>query len=109
MRYGGFLLLVLVVFTVARYWAWIALTAAVIVLLVVAWKMTGWLGRVLERLERERAARRCARRAKREALARRADEQNRLFLACDDRGVYGEYPPHQDFSPETTTRRVERR
>ncbi|ATO63521.1 hypothetical protein BB737_05675 [Mycobacterium avium subsp. hominissuis] len=105
MRYGGFLLLVLAVFTIARYWLWIVAAAGIVVALVVLWKMTGWLDRLLER----RAARRAMARAERAAIIARAEEQNRLFLAGDDRGLYGEYPPPQDFSPESTTRRAEGR
>lgn len=105
MRYGGFFLLVLALFTVAKFWAWIAVGAAVIVALAVLWKLTGLLDRLLER----RAARRATARAERAATIGRAEEQNRLFLAGDDRGLYGEYPPPQDFSPESTMRRAEGR
>lgn len=109
MRYGGFLLLVLAVFTVARYWLWIAAAAGIVVALVVLWKLTGWLDRLLGRWLERREARRAMARAERAAIIARAEEQNRLFLAGDDRGLYGEYPPHQDFSPQSPTPRVERR
>lgn len=105
MRYGGFFLLLLALFTLAKFWAWIAIGAAVIVALAVLWKSVCWLDRRLD----ARAAKRGARAAELAAVARRADEQNTLFLAGDDRGFYGEYPPPQDFSPESTTRRVEGR
>ena len=45
----------------------------------------GWLAR---RDDRAIAARR-----RDAALCARADRQNQLVLAGDDRGVYGEYPP----------------
>lgn len=106
MRGGlGLALLVLVIFTVARFWVWIALAAAIVVALVVLWQAVGWLDRRLD----ARAADRAARAAEFTDIAARADEQNRLFLVGDERGFYGEYPPHQDFSPESTPRRVEGR
>lgn len=89
MRYGGFLLLLLVVFAVVKFWLWIAGAAAIAVLLCVLWKMTGQIDQWLER----RGERRAARRKERAAIAARADEQNRLYLAGDERGTYGEYRP----------------
>jgi hypothetical protein len=68
---------------------WIGLALAIAVLLVALWKLVGRLDRWLERWDNRRAAAR----AKRAAIARRAGEQNRLFLAGDERGTYGEYPP----------------
>jgi hypothetical protein len=88
---GGFLLLVLVIFTVVKYWVWIAAAVGIVVALVVLWKMTGWLGRRLDAGDAKRAARA----AELAAIAARADEQNRLFLAGDERGFYGEYGPKQ--------------
>lgn len=99
MRYGGFLLLVLVIFTVARFWLWIAAAAGAVALAMVLWKLAGWLDRRLN----ARDSKRGARAAELAAIARRADEQNRLFLAGDVRGIYGEYPPREDFSPQSTT------
>lgn len=90
MRYSGFLLLVLLVFTVARFWLWIAAALAVVVLLVVLWKFASMLDRWLERREKRRAARR----NELAAIARRADEQHAWVLAGDERGTYGEYRPN---------------
>lgn len=90
MRYGGVVLLVLLIFGVVRYAVWIGLAAAAVLLLVALWKFAGLLDRVLERRE----ARRASARFRRAEIARRADEQNQLFLAGDDRGVYGEYRPY---------------
>jgi hypothetical protein len=81
---------VLVVFTVVRYAVWIGLAAAIVALLAVLWKFTGWLDRQLERQEDRRAAARAAR----AEIARRADEQHALVLGGDERGTYGNYPPH---------------
>jgi FtsH-binding integral membrane protein len=89
--FGGFLLLVLVIFTVARCWLWIGLAVAIAVLLVVLWRFAGSLDRRLI----ARDARRAGRAARRAAIAARADEQNRLFLAGDQRGIYGDYRPKQ--------------
>jgi membrane protein implicated in regulation of membrane protease activity len=89
MRYGGLLLLLLVICVVVRYAVWIGLAAAAIVLAVVLWKFTGWLDRRLERRERRREAAL----SKRAAVAHRADTQHTWVLAGDERGTYGEYPP----------------
>lgn len=89
MRWSGFLLQLLLVCLVVKYWVWIAVAAAVVVTLVLLWKFTGWLDRHLERRERRREAERL----KLAAVARRADEQHAWTLAGDDRGIYGNYPP----------------
>lgn len=89
MRYGGFLLLVLAIFAVAKFWVWIVGVFAIAVLLFALWKFVDWLDRWLE----HRAERRALLRNERAAIARRADEQNRLFLAGDERGTYGDYRP----------------
>jgi hypothetical protein len=77
MRWAGLLLLVLAIGAVVKYAVWIALGAGIVVLLVLLWKFTGWLDKQLIARD-ERRAGRAARRA---AIAARADEQNRLFLA----------------------------
>lgn len=102
MRYGGFFLL-LAVLTVAKYALWLGIGLAVPVLAVTLWRFTSWLDNYLER----RTQRRAAARFRRDEIARRADEQNALALAGDDRGIYGDYPPHKDFSPVATGRRAE--
>lgn len=104
MRYGGFLFLVLLVFLAARYWLWIAVATGVVVALVLLWKSMGWLDRILTRRE----ARRASARFRRAEIARRADEQNQPYLAGDERGIYGDYPPTKDFSAVATGRRAKR-
>jgi UDP-N-acetylmuramyl pentapeptide phosphotransferase/UDP-N-acetylglucosamine-1-phosphate transferase len=89
MRYGGLLLLVLVIFTVVKYAVWIGLVVAIVALVALLWKFTGWIDRWLERREEHR---RIAR-AWLAAIARRADEQHAQVLAGDDRGIYGDYAP----------------
>lgn len=59
------------------------------------WKLAGVVDRWLER----RQERRERKQLERAALARRADEQNAQVVAGDDRGIYGEYRPHEDFPP----------
>ncbi len=59
---------------------WVVIVGAVCV--AVAVRM---VGRRVERIE--------ARRHRLAELAARADEQNRLVMAGDERGVYGEFPP----------------
>jgi hypothetical protein len=74
--------MLLVIGLVGAFWPWIV--AAVVVAVVYRWCV-----RSAERaLERERA--RCRELA---AIAARADEQNRLFIAGDPRGMYGVWPP----------------
>jgi hypothetical protein len=89
MRYSGLLLLVAFVGVLIRFAVWIGLALAIAVLLVVLWKLVGWLDRRLDSWD----SRRRDRAAARAAVAARADEQNRLFLAGDERGTYGDYPP----------------
>ena len=48
-----------------------------------------WAHRVADR----RAERIEAQRRRRAGLAARADEQHRLVMQSDERGVYGEFPP----------------
>ncbi|CQD07362.1 hypothetical protein BN000_01470 [Mycobacterium europaeum] len=86
---GGFAFLILVVFTIAKNAVWIGLAIAIVAALALAWKCTDWLDRLLERRE----ARRASARFRRAEIARRADEQNQLYLAGDDRGIYGDYRP----------------
>jgi hypothetical protein len=50
---------------------------------------TGWLDRRLDAPE----ARRARARDELAAIARRAELQNALVLAGDERGLYGDYPP----------------
>jgi hypothetical protein len=88
--FGGLMLLVLVVGTILRYWLVIAVAAGVIAALLLWW-FTCRLDRWLDAWERRRGARA----AERAAIAQRADEQHRLVLAGDDRGVYGDYAPKQ--------------
>jgi UDP-N-acetylmuramyl pentapeptide phosphotransferase/UDP-N-acetylglucosamine-1-phosphate transferase len=89
--FGGLVLLVLVVGTILRFWVWIALAVAVVLLGIALWKSTGWLDRSLD----ARALRRRAAADKIAAIAHRAEVQNAQVLAGDDRGIYGEYPPKQ--------------
>jgi peptidoglycan/LPS O-acetylase OafA/YrhL len=89
--FGGLMLLVLVVGTILRYWLVIAVAAGVIAALLLLWWFTCRLDRWLDAWERRRGARA----AERAAIAQRADEQHRLVLAGDDRGVYGDYAPKQ--------------
>jgi hypothetical protein len=105
MRYGGLLLLLFVICVAVRYAVWIGLAVAVVVLTVVLWKFTCWLDRASERWDRRREAAL----SKRAAVAHRADTQHTWVLAGDERGTYGEYPPHEDFSPEHATPRAEGR
>lgn len=69
----------------------------------VRWKLAGVVDRWLER----RQERRERKQLERAALARRADEQNAQVVAGDDRGIYGEYRPHEDFPPVATDQRAE--
>lgn len=88
-RAGGLLLLILVLGTIMRFAVWIALALGVVLLAVALWKFTSWLDRRLDARDRKRESAAYAR----AQIAARADEQNRLFLAGDDRGVYGDYRP----------------
>jgi uncharacterized membrane protein len=84
MRALGPLLLVLVVIgAVIKYAMWILAGIAIAVLLFALLSLAFHAARRVD-----------ARKEKRAALAARADEQHRLVMACDDRGVYGNYPPH---------------
>jgi hypothetical protein len=103
MGFGRLLLLVLVFGAIVKFAFWIALVIGIAALLVTLWKFVGWLDRWLD----ARDARRARTRGDLAAIAARADEQNRLFLAGDPRGVYGEYRPHKDFPPVATDRRAE--
>jgi hypothetical protein len=87
-RLHNVLLLVLVLGAIARFWWVIAAALAVAVIAAVLWKFVGWLDRRLD----ARDAQRAPARAELAALAARAEQQNALFLAGDDRGVYGDYP-----------------
>lgn len=89
--FGGLVLLVLVLGTIARFWVWIVGAIAIAVLGVLLWKFAGRIDRRLEAWEARRA------RVPDElaAIARRADEQNAQVLPGDERGVYGEYEPFQ--------------
>jgi hypothetical protein len=72
-----------------------ALLLAVLVALLTVWAViigavcvavaVRWAHRRAERIE--------ARRRRLASLAARADEQNRLVMHGDERGVYGEFPP----------------
>lgn len=89
MRYAGLLPLALAVFMVAKYAVWIGLAVAIVAALFLLWKLAGGVDRCLCRREERRAAARY----RRGDIARRADDQNTLFLAGDPRGIYGDYPP----------------
>jgi hypothetical protein len=78
-------LLFAVALAVKLFW-WIVGITAVIVVVVKAVK---WGRRAAD----ERAARIEAERRRLAELAARADEQYRLVMQGDQRGVYGEYPP----------------
>jgi hypothetical protein len=72
-----------------------ALLLAVLVALVTVWAVI--IGAlclaVALRWRHRRAERSEARRGRLAGLAARADEQNRLFMQGDERGIYGEFPP----------------
>lgn len=68
-------------------WGW--LIAMVGAAAAVLWWFARWLDRHLDARDRRRGARA----AQLAAVAARADEQNRLFLSGDPRGMYGDYPP----------------
>jgi hypothetical protein len=63
---------------------WVVIVGAVSVAVGVRWarRLTG---RRAERIE--------AQRCRLAELAARADEQNRLLMESDERGIYGEFPP----------------
>ena len=88
---GGLLLLILVLGTILRFAVWIALALGVVLLAVALWKFTGWLDRRLDARDRKRGLAASAR----AQIAARADKQNRLYLAGDPRGVYGDFLPSQ--------------
>ncbi|TVS76953.1 ATP synthase subunit I [Mycobacterium helveticum] len=75
-------------------WGWLLLVAAAAG--TVLWWFVRWLDRRLD----ARDGRRAAQAAGLAAIIARADQQHAWTLAGDDRGTYGEYPPHEDFSPE---------
>ncbi|MGV0159871.1 hypothetical protein ACRU3B_10565 [Mycobacterium colombiense] len=85
----------LLIFGAVRYWAWTAVVIGAGVALILLWKVVDRVDRWLERREDQRVAAR----ERRAAIARRADEQHAQVLAGDERGVYGEYRPHEDFPP----------
>jgi hypothetical protein len=72
-----------------------ALLLAVLVALVTVWAVIIGAICVAVALRRRhlRAERIEARRRRLAGLAARADEQNRLVMQGDERGVYGEFPP----------------
>lgn len=82
-------LLVLAAGAVLRFAVWIGVAAAAVGLLIALWEFIGWLDRRLCASEQ----RKLRAQARREEIARRADEQNALALAGDPRGMYGDYPP----------------
>lgn len=80
---GGALLLVLVVVgAVAKYAIWIAAFFGAVL---VFGGIISWSFYLARRDDQRRAAR--------DEIVARADEQHRLVLAGDDRGMYGEWPP----------------
>lgn len=87
--WAGVVLLVLVIAGIAKIAVWIGLALAVVGLVAVLWRFTSHLDRWLT----ARDQRRDGRVAAIAAIAARADEQNRLFIAGDPRGTYGYYPP----------------
>ena len=72
-----------------------ALLLAVLVALVTVWAVI--IGAVCVAVAARMAGRRTERievqRRRLASLAARADEQNRLWMRGDERGVYGEFPP----------------
>jgi hypothetical protein len=72
-----------------------ALLLAVLVALVTVWAVI--IGAICVAVALRRRHRRAelieARRRRLAELAARADEQNRLVMQGDERGVYGEFPP----------------
>lgn len=89
MRYGGLLLLVFVICLAVRYAEWVGLAIAIAVLFLALRRCVRWLDQILDHRDGQREIQRW----KRIAVARRADEQNELALAGDDRGIYGTYSP----------------
>ena len=77
-----FVALLVVVALVVKFW-W--LIAGIVAVTYGVYRAVRAIDRHAERVEAER--RRLA------EIAARADEQHRLVLAGDDRGVFGEYPP----------------
>jgi hypothetical protein len=77
------ILLVLVVLGFFAHYAW--LLAAVVLVAIVARFIRGWSARHDDEgiAERRRIA----------ELCERADQQHQQFLAGDERGFYGNYPP----------------
>lgn len=87
--FGGLLLLASVISAIVRYAAWIGLVIELAALLGAMWLLASWLDSRIEAWERKRTARRAAA----AGIARRADDQHALYLAGDERGIYGEYQP----------------
>jgi len=79
---AGVFALLIGIGVLAKFWMWILLIVGVVV-----------LGIVLGLLMWRAALRVDARIAEQAAIAARADEQHTQFLAGDDRGMYGLYPP----------------
>jgi hypothetical protein len=77
----------------------LSLAALIAVALVTVWTViVGTVSvavgmRCARRVAGRRAERIEAQRCRRAELAARADEQNRLALRSDERGIYGEFPP----------------
>jgi hypothetical protein len=85
--FGGVFVLLVVLGVIVKFIWWIlaALAAAA---------MIAFVFYVVQRADK----RRTAELARKAAIAARADEQHSQILAGDDRGIYGEYLPHEDFS-----------
>jgi len=74
--------------------AWIAAALVVTVWAVIVGAVSVAVGvRWARRLTGRRAERIEAQRCRLAELAARADEQNRLLMESDERGIYGEFPP----------------
>jgi hypothetical protein len=89
MRYGGLLLLALLLCLTMGYVVSVGLAAAIAVLSYAVWKFADWIDRCLERRDR----RRDGVRLRSAAVAFRAEAQHAQVAADDARGIYGNYPP----------------